>query len=110
MFCLVQAEISEEVVDMLENESNPSTMRCQAIGEPVPTINWYFNGVKINVSNSSYYNISDYLNGTVVTSSLTIVNAQSSDVGTYTCHAENIIGSDRSFAVLTINGNCCSYH
>ena len=44
------------------------------------------------------------MNGTIVVSSLTIINTQSSDVGTYTCHAKNIIGSDRSSAVLTVNG------
>ena len=48
------------------------------------------------------------MNENVVVSSLTITNAQSSDVGTYTCHAENIIGSDRSSGVLTVNGNCDS--
>ena len=45
----------------------------------------------------------------MVVSSLTITNAQSSDVGTYTCHAENIIGSDRSFGILTINGKYVNY-
>ena len=106
---LVQAEITTEVTDLVKNETNPATFRCQAVGEPVPTISWYFNGVVMNASNSNNYQISNSLNETVVISSLTIVNAQSSDVGTYTCHAENIIGSDRSSAVLTVNGNCGSY-
>ena len=101
---VVQAKVTKELIDLLENETNPVTFRCQSIGEPVPTISWYFNDVMINASNSSDYNVSNTMNGTVVTSSLTIVNAQSSDVGTYTCHAENIIGSDRSSAVLTVNG------
>ena len=104
-FVLVQAEITNEVADMLENETNSVSFTCQAIGKPVPTISWYFNGIMINASN---YIISNSLNGTVVTSSLTIVNAQTSDVGAYTCHTKNIIGSDRSSAVLTINGNCSS--
>ena len=106
---LVQAEITEEVVDVIENETNPIIFRCKATGKPIPTIDWYFNGILINVSKSNNYNISNSLNGAVVTSSLAIVNAQSSNVGTYTCHAENIIGSDRSSAVLTVNGNCGSY-
>ena len=108
MVVLVQADITEEVVDILENETNPVTFKCQAIGEPVPTIAWYFNHITINVLKSNNYNISNSLIGTVKTSLLTIVNAQSSDVGTYTCHAENIIGSDRSSAVLTLNGNYSS--
>ena len=35
------------------------------------------------------------------------MNTQSSDVGTYTCQAENIIGNDKSSTVLTIHGNIC---
>ena len=58
----------------------------------------------INVSDASNYNISDSLNGTVVESLLSIENVQSSDVGTYACQAENFIGMDRSFGILTVNG------
>ena len=89
------------MVDLVENESNPVTFSCQAIGEPLPTISWYFNDVMINSSDENEYNISTSLNGTAVTSILTVVNAQSSDVGTYTCIAENIIGSDQSSGILT---------
>jgi len=49
------------------------------------------------------------MNGTIVISSLTIFNALSPDVGTYTCHAENIIGIDRSSGILTVNGKCIYY-
>ena len=45
------------------------------------------------------------MNGTLITSLLTIMNTQSSDVGRYTCVAESIIGSDQTSGVLTINGN-----
>jgi len=58
----------------------------------------------INVSDTSKYNISNSVNGTVVASLFTIMNTQSSDVGRYTCHAENIIGIERSSGVLTVNG------
>jgi len=81
---------------------------CQATGEPIPTISWYFNGVMINVSDTSKYNIYGSMNGTVVMSSLIIMDAQSSDVGTYTCLAENIIGIDRSSGILTVNGKHAS--
>ena len=100
----VQSEIINDVVDLVENESNPVTFSCQAIGEPLPTISWYFNDVMINSSDENEYNISTSLNGTVVTSILTVVNRQSSDVGTYTCIAANIIGSDQSSGKLTVNG------
>ena len=103
----VQAEITDGVIDMLENETNPITFSCKAIGEPVPNIGWYFNGELIDVSNASKYIVSNSSNGTTVTSLLTIMNTQSSDVGRYTCFAENIIGSDQSSGVLTVNGKCC---
>jgi len=104
---VVQPEITDEVTDLLENETNPVTFTCQATGEPVPTISWYFNGtsgVMINVSDTSKYNISSSMNGAVIMSSLTILNAQSFDVGRYTCYSKNILGIDTSSGILTVNG------
>ena len=89
---------------MLENETIPVTFSCQAIGEPVPIINWYLNSVMINVADARKYTLTSFINGTAVTSLLMIINAQSSDVGTYICDAENIIGSDHSSGLLTVNG------
>ena len=93
-----------DVVNSLENETNPITFSCQAVGEPVPNISWYFSGEMIDVSNASKYIISNSSNGTMVISSLKIMNTQSSDVGRYTCVAKNIIGSDQSSGVLKVNG------
>jgi len=62
----------------------------------------------INVSDTSKYNVSSSVNGTVVMSLLTIMNTQSSDVGTYTCQAENSIGIDISSGILTVNGKYAS--
>ena len=108
-YILVQAEITDEVSDLVENETNLVTFNCQATGEPIPSVYWYFSDVLINISDASDYNISDSLNGTVVESLLSIVNVQSSDVGTYICHAENFIGIDRSFGILTVNGKFVFY-
>ena len=58
----------------------------------------------ITVSDSAKCNTSSSFNKTIVTSLLTIVNVQSSDVGTYTCFVENIIGIDRQSGILTVNG------
>ena len=104
MLPVVQAEITDGVIDVLENETNPIIFSCHAIGEPVPNISWYFNGVLINILNSSKYIISKSSNGTGIISLLTIMNAQSSDVGKYGCFAVNTIGSDISFGILTVNG------
>ena len=109
---VVQAEVTSEVADLLENETNPIIFSCQATGEPVPFIRWYFKGVMINVSDASKYNVSNTLSESVITSTLTISNVQSSDVGTYTCQAENIIGIDQSSGILTVNSKylCCNHH
>ena len=108
-YILVQAEITDEIPDLVENETNLVTLNCQAIGEPFPSIDWYFNNVMINASDTSNYNISDSLNETVAESSLLILNVQSFNVGTYTCHAQNLIGIDRSSGILTVNGKCILY-
>ena len=101
---LVQAEIINGLTNVAENETNPVIFRCQATGEPIPTINWYFDGVVINVSNTSKYNVTSSIYGTMITSIITIMNTQSSDAGIYTCEAENIIDSDSSSGILTVNG------
>ena len=88
---------------MLENETFPSTFTCRATGEPVPNITWNFNDAMVNVSDAKY-NISASINGTVITSLFAIISARSSDVGRYTCFAENFIGKVQSSGVLTVNG------
>ena len=101
---VVQAEIIGEVTDALENETLSSTFTCQAVGEPYPNISWYFNDVTLIVLNSSKYQISNSINRTMIESILTIMSVQSSDVGKYTCHAENFVGIDQSSGILTVNG------
>ena len=94
-----------ELTDQLENETYPVIFTCQATGEPVPNISWYFNGVMINVLNTSKYMImSSSINTTTIEGRLEVFNAASSDVGTYVCIATNELGSDRSVGVLTVNG------
>ena len=63
----------------------------------------------INVSDTSKYNVSSIVNDTEITNSLTILNTQSSNAGIYTCEAENFLGTNRSYGILTVNGeyyNC----
>ena len=104
---VVQAEVISDVMDMLENETYPIIFSCQATGEPVPSISWYFKGIMIVLSDTSKYKISNTLSETTIRSLLTISNVQSFDVGTYTCQAENIIGIDQSSGILTVNGKFC---
>ena len=108
---LVAPEINLQLNDGLENETNPTNFVCQAIGVPLPYIRWYFNGIIINLSNNSKYNSSSILlNGSIIESTFTIIATESSDVGTYTCEAKNIIGNDQSSGVLSVKGEYVHYH
>ena len=76
------------------------------MGEPVPDINWYFNDVMMNVSDNSskYMIVSRSLNITTTENLLTVHNVTSSDVGTYSCNATNIVGNDSTSGHLQVNG------
>ena len=93
-------------MNQIENEGSTTSLICQVTGEPVPAISWFFNGVSIDSgSNVNKYNILQRsLNTNTISSTLTIMNVQSSDVGTYTCNATNVLSSDTSSGVLTVNG------
>ena len=103
---VVRAEVINvsDVAVFLENETNTVTFSCQATGEPVPNISWYFNSVVVNTSNTSEYNVTNSINRNFITSLFTIVNTKLSDVGNYTCYIENIFGDDQNFIVLVVNG------
>jgi len=102
---LVTTAVSPELMDQTKKEGDTASFTCQATGEPVPTINWYFNGVPVKETNTIKYTISMMsFNTTTICNTLTIMNVESSDVGTYTCNATNVISTDISSGVLTVNG------
>jgi len=102
---LVAPTITTEVEDQTQNEGGTISFTCQATGESVPAISWYFNSVPVNETNTMKYIISMLsLNTTTINNTLTIMNVESSDVGTYTCNATNVVSSDTSSGVLTVNG------
>ena len=86
-----------------QNEGDTASFTCQATGEPVPTISWYFNSTLL-VNGMEHMISMMLLNTTTINSTLTIMNVQSSDVGTYTCNATNVISTDNSSGILTVNG------
>ena len=102
--CIVIPTIQNLIKDEVRNETENVTFLCQAVGQPVPDISWYLNDVMINVSdnNSKYMIVSRSLNITTTENTLTVYNVTSSEVGTYTCHALNIIGSVTSSGILTV--------
>ena len=91
-------------MDQMENEGDTASFICQADGEPLPTISWYFNGAPLNERDTVKYMISERQMLNFSTEILTIMSVQSSDVGTYTCNAMSVLSSDTSSGVLTING------
>ena len=88
------------------NEGNTASFICQATSKPVSVINWYYNGAPVsNDSDMSKYNISQSpLTATTIVNTLRITNVQSSEVGTYICNATNVVPTDTSSGVLTVNG------
>ena len=92
-------------MDQTVNKGDTASFTCQATDEPVPTISWYFSGTPVDEANTMKYTISMMsLNTTTIRNVLTIMNVQSSDVGTYTCKATNVVSSATSSGVLTVNG------
>ena len=105
IFLLVTPTISPQVMDQTQNEGDTASFTCQATGEPVPTISWYFSDAPVDATNTMKYTISMMsVNTTTISSTLTIMSVESSDVGTYTCNATNVVSSDTSSGVLTVNG------
>ena len=100
---IVNSTISPQVMDQVQDEGWAASFTCQATGEPVPTISWYFNDTLL--ADGATHTISETsVNTTTINSTLTIMSVQSSDVGTYTCNATNVVSSDTSSGVLTVNG------
>ena len=92
-------------MDQTQNAGDTASFTCQFSGEPIPIIRWYLNGVPVDSSDTMKYTISVMpLNISININTLTIMNVELSDVGTYTCNATNVLSSDTSSGVLTING------
>ena len=93
-----------------QNEGDTVSFTCQSTGEPVPTIRWYQSGTPLDETNTRKYNVlMILLNATTISNTLTIMNVESSDVGTYTCNGTNALSSDTSSGILTVNGKLQLY-
>ena len=87
-----------------QNEGFIASFTCQADGEPLPTISWYFNDAPLDESNTAKYMIANRTIPNANMNILNIMSVESSDVGTYKCNATNVVSSDTSSGVLTVNG------
>ena len=100
---IVRPSISLEVMDETRNEGQSASFTCQSTGRPVPTISWYFNNTLL-ANGAKYATLEASVNTTTISSTLTIMSVESSDVGTYTCDATNVVSTNTSSGVLTVNG------
>ena len=101
----IVTDISPEVASQTVYEGDSVVFSCQATAKPIPNLSWYFNGAPLNETNTIKYRITELsLNDIAKSSTLTVMNAESSDFGTYTCKAANFPSSDTSSAVLIVNG------
>ena len=105
--------INDEIVI----EGNTTTITCEAIGYPPPTVFWSKTEGVINYTVSVSDSISvptGYGNETRVSVNLTVANAYRDDTGVYTCRANNSIGNDSMNVSITIQcksllRKVCSY-
>ena len=98
---LVAPSINPEVMNQTLNEGSNAVFICNFTGEPVPIIRWYFNGSLLEDDTTKYI---------IITYELQVLNVQSSDVGTYTCYATNVVSSDTSSGILTVRGESVCIH
>ena len=90
-------------MDQESVKRNRVYLTCQATGDPLPTISWYFNDTLVNESDK--YQISTtLLNYTTSTNTLTVRRVGSSDVGNYTCYATNGASTATDYGVISVNG------
>ena len=102
-FYLADATIVVDVMNKTQNIGDTVFFTCQATGEPVPSISWYFSGALVQ-NNTIKYMISELeLSNATINSTLTISNVDISDIGIYTCNATNVVSTDTSSGTLTGN-------
>ena len=90
---------------MIVKEGNTSTITCEALGYPPPTIVWSrTNGtLSDRVSASDSVNVpTGYGNVTRVSVNLTIINASREDTGMYMCSSNNSVGSNTKSINITV--------
>ncbi|XP_028858436.1 leucine-rich repeat and fibronectin type-III domain-containing protein 2 isoform X2 [Denticeps clupeoides] len=93
-FMCEQPLITQHTHRMLVLEGQTANLRCEAVGDPTPTIHWVAPDDRL-LGNSSRTVV--YSNGT-----LEIMITTSKDYGTFTCIAANIAGESTATVELSI--------
>ena len=111
LFCIKYTGVTSIslLINTIVREGNTTTITCEALGYPPPTVVWS----RTNGTLSDRVSVSDnvsvptgYGNVTRVSVNLTITNARREDTGVYMCSASNEIGSDDSNVSITVQ---CKY-
>ena len=102
IFFIDPPNIIRQVMDHTQNEGQIASFTCQADGEPDANISWYFNDVPLDVTNTMKYDVVFSIIMTGTQSVIRINNVQSSDVGTYTCNATNVLLTVTSSGILSV--------
>ena len=92
-------EIMTTLVNTTLAQGGSHMFVCAAVADPRPVFTFRFNGERITTNNSKYALVTNSTHGT-----LTVLNLEGSDEGTYTCSASNRYGSASTSAVLTVQG------
>ena len=102
-----------EIVTVFEsviiNEGNTTTITCEAIGYPPPTVVWTTSNEDYSdrVLVSDGVSVTEYGNITRVSVNLTITNASREDTGDYICSANNSIGDNERNVSITVQCKLC---
>jgi len=92
-------EFTVPLNDAMVQEGKEFSFECHLIGQPIPEIVWYKDGISI-LNNPDY--LTTYINGVCT---LKIEETFTEDSAKYTCRAFNIHGSVETSATLTVKGN-----
>ena len=91
--------------DTIVREGNTTTITCEALGYPPPTVVWSrtIGTLSDRVSVSDIVSVpTGYGNVTRVRVNLTITNASREDTGVYMCSANNSVGNDNKSINITV--------
>ena len=84
---------------------NTITFVCVASVNPNPSISWNRGGTALNNDSrvTIYEELVTEIGVTFVQSILELCSAEEADAGQYSCFADNTLGNDTTFFVLTVN-------
>lgn len=96
---LVEPTFDERPKNVIEAVGQSVLLPCKASGAPQPTIQWYFEGQRKALANSSIYTI-------LSSGSLLINNIGNDEFGKYKCEAKNLVNSASVEAAVS---KACKY-